>query len=188
MARRTIPVDKEKLRQSIVAVEKDGPLKNRNELAEAVAKHYNSTGDNEEISHSVVTLRIKAFGLEESLKTPKGKRGRAKMSDEQKAAMAAGRAGGRTSKADKIAGRQDYQAALAKLEESVPPRFTHVLEQVKSGSRTAAVKLNCLGCMGFGSTKDVRECSVFTCSLWMFRPFQGKLEPEEENEPEEEAA
>jgi len=37
------------------------------------------------------------------------------------------------------------------------------------GSRSAAIGLFCLSCMG-GSRSDVAACKSFSCPLWQFRP------------------
>lgn len=37
------------------------------------------------------------------------------------------------------------------------------------GSRTAAIQVFCLSCMG-GSRNDVVACQSFSCPLWQFRP------------------
>lgn len=37
------------------------------------------------------------------------------------------------------------------------------------GSRTAAIHLFCISCMG-GSRADVVSCKAFSCPLWQFRP------------------
>ena len=37
------------------------------------------------------------------------------------------------------------------------------------GSRTAAIHLMCLACMG-GSRSEVVACQSFSCPLWQFRP------------------
>jgi len=46
------------------------------------------------------------------------------------------------------------------------------------GSRTAAIHLFCLTCMG-GSRAEVVACQSFSCPLWQFRPgrTKGKLPP-----------
>ena len=40
-----------------------------------------------------------------------------------------------------------------------------------------AIKFNCLDCAG-GYSKDVRECNINTCPLWIFRPYQTKEKKE----------
>jgi len=34
-----------------------------------------------------------------------------------------------------------------------------------------AIKFQCLDCSG-GLSKEVRECAISTCPLWVFRPYQ----------------
>ena len=43
------------------------------------------------------------------------------------------------------------------------------LETDYKNSRSAAIKLFCLSCMG-GSKSDVKTCQSFSCPLWQFRP------------------
>lgn len=42
-----------------------------------------------------------------------------------------------------------------------------------AGSRTAAIQLFCLSCMG-GCRADVVTCKSFSCPLWQFRPGSKK--------------
>lgn len=41
------------------------------------------------------------------------------------------------------------------------------------GSRTAAIQIFCLSCMG-GSRSDVVACQSYSCPLWQFRPGSKK--------------
>ncbi|RDJ34940.1 MAG: hypothetical protein DWQ19_08890 [Crenarchaeota archaeon] len=197
MAKKTIKVDEGFLKESVERAEKDGPLKNLNELWKVTAKIYNNfaraSEDLPEISPSVVMLRVQAWKIPHQTKA--GRRGRGPMTDEQKKAMAEGRKGGRRSKAEKFAANPEISTAHKELEENVvyegkmnhfanPERFLNLVEQIKGGSRTAAVKLKCLDCSNWQTT-EVRHCPVRTCPLWAFRPYQGPLESDEDSEPSE---
>lgn len=46
------------------------------------------------------------------------------------------------------------------------------------GSRTAAIHVFCISCMG-GSRNDVKGCTSYVCPLWQYRPgrTKGELPP-----------
>lgn len=187
-------VNESRLRYAIEQAEKDGPLSTQNEVYEKAAEIYNNGNSGDKLTHSVVMLRCKEFGIE--LKT-KVSRGRRKMTEEQKQAMAEGR-GQRRSKAEKFAENPALQLWIKQLEKEVPPNYSHILEKVKSGSRAAANHLKCLECSGYQSA-EIRKCTVIGCPLWGFRPSQGAIEDEKakfqvrhnkpiESEKEKEAA
>ena len=184
MAKKTTPVDRPKLVQCIQEAEKDGVLANQSELFKKVAELYNATEEGKGITHSIVGLRVKEWDLE--VQTPKGRRGLGPMSDEQKAAMQAAR-GNRKSKAEKFAESDTVQKILSELKEMTPERFHPLVESIRKGSRSAAVKLHCLECSGF-QTKEVKLCACNTCPMYLFRPYQGSLEGDEDTEQTEEQA
>ena len=196
MARKTVPVDRDALVAAIAHVEgKDGYSGGKTEMCKAAAEQYNKVvNPSKPITHSVVYLRIEEFKI--PIKTKAKKRGRGKMTDEQKAAMQAGRAASKgKTKAQKFAADPVAQRNFQLLRDRTPERFHPVIDKVEEGSRTAAVKLACLECSNF-QTVEIRECPCEQCPLFMFRPYQGKSnegdyeEPEakEELEPMEEAA
>lgn len=43
--------------------------------------------------------------------------------------------------------------------------------ETKNLTRSEAIRYNCLDCSG-GLVRDVRECTIQTCPLWIFRPYQ----------------
>lgn len=172
--RRTKSVDRSLVEKIIHTIELSGPVESGiTALCQKVAEQYNSTpGIAEPLSHSVIYLRIKEWNL--TLKTQPGKRGRA--------AGFGGNKGPRnvTTKAEKFANNPAIVSHHEGLEKVIPERFLPVLEQVKEGSRSAAVKLNCLQCCAF-MTAEVRKCtSQGSCTLWAFRPYQGKVEEDED--------
>jgi len=177
MARKRVEIDPAVLHTAIQTVEFQETFRNRTELWKAVAAYLVEQGI--KITASVVYLRVKEHNIK--VQTPVGKRGGGE-------ALARARAAGkvhRTSKADKMKGDKNIQASLRQLEMVTPERWLPVVEQIKRGSRTAAVKLRCVECCGY-QTVEVRECQVFDCSLWAFRPYQGK--PTAEEIVDEEAA
>jgi hypothetical protein len=183
MAKTPKKVDQKLLVRAIEQAEKDGPLRNLQALWEATCKIYNGlVGETQfpEITPSVVMLRVER-DWHLSHKTVAGKKGRGALSDEQKAAMQAGRQGGRTSKAEKFAKNPAIAQAHKLLRERTPERFHNLVDQVEAGSRSAAVKLNCLECSAY-VTSEVRQCVCSHCPLFAFRPYQGSVEADEVEE------
>lgn len=183
MARVAIEVDRDLLVKCIEEVEAKGPLGTQKEVWEKSATLYNGRTDKQEIAYSTVSLRAKEWKI--SIKTPSA-RGRKKgtpMTEAHKEAMLAGR-GKRRSKEDKFKESTVAQQALADLRRATPERFLPVLDKVEAGSRAAALKLHCLECSNF-QTSEVRKCEITKCAIWLFRPYQGPLEADEDAEEEE---
>jgi len=59
-------------------------------------------------------------------------------------------------------------------------------ERALGGSMKSSIKLNCIQCCG-GERTEVRNCEVFSCSFWSFRPFQKSDSWEDEDESSENA-
>lgn len=152
------PVNKELLRDCITEVEQSGPCKNFSDLHHKVAKLYNSKSD-KSISHSVVGLRIKEWKIE--VKTQKGKKGRR---PGQKISGVP-----RQSKAEKFEQSKMAQEVLKALSDRTPKNLQHIVQQIANGSRSAAVKLHCLECVGYNYA-EMRECTAKACPLFLFRP------------------
>lgn len=176
-------VDREKLEKAVQTVEANGPLSSLKALQDAVAAEYNKTAI-DEITYSIVGLRIREWGFQ--LQTKPGKRG-GPMTAAHKAALAAGRKMGRTSRAEKFKANTDVWGALDELERNTPERFQPLVEKIREGSMSAAVKLNCLECSGY-ITAEVRLCQVKQCPMYAFRPYQGAGQAEEEEIDNSEAA
>lgn len=183
------PVDVAVLRAAIQEAEKNGPLPNLDALWKKAAEIYNSKFGvpDHHITFSVVLLRVKELGIE--TQTKPGRRKGQGLSPEHKAAMQAGRSG-RRSRAEKFADDPAKAAAFkdlraeAKFIADGTERFLPIVEKIEAGSLTAAVRLNCLQCVG-GSTGDVRGCEVTRCPLWAFRPYQGVIGSESEDSSED---
>jgi len=188
MAKKTIPVARTVLQAAINEVESKQSFSNLSSLHVVVSDRYNASSRDAsfpDISPSVVGLRIKEFNL--THKTTAGKRGRGVMTDEQKAAMAAGRAGGRRSRSEKFAENPAIANALIRLRVYVPERFHNKVDKVvQGGSMKAAVALKCLDCAGF-STVEIRNCAITQCALWAFRPYQGNASEGDEGDEGDEA-
>jgi len=180
--KKAIPVNRHILTQAIKDAEKDGPLNNQKAVWEAAAVLYNARCNPEKpLSHSIVGLRAKTWKIEIQTLSGKGRRG--PMSEEHKAAFIAAR-GKRVKKGDKFQQSEVAQQALALLEKEVPTRWSTLVCSARNGSRTAAMKLKCLECSAY-QTAEIRKCPIMACPLWLFRPYQGSLEPDEDREAEE---
>jgi hypothetical protein len=180
MARVTIPVDQNKLLQCIKEAEKNGPLSNLNALYQEVARLY---GD-PKVTYSVVGLRIAQWKLPKITKA--GKKGR---SGGNPTWLTGSRTGKRTSKAEKFKKDDTIQNILKEHRRITPERFLPVVEQMAKGSRSAAVKLKCLDCVGW-VTSEVKLCPSDDCPLYLFRPYRGKADGsnDEQEESEQEVA
>lgn len=177
MARTELPVDREILEASIKAVEKATKFPNQNALHHAACEEYNKRAAKKKlppITFSVVMLRINAWKI--AVKTPKGKRGRASMTPEQKAAMAEGRKNRKGGRKAKFAKNPQLQEHFAKLREKTPDRFKHLVDAAENGSASAARKHHCLQCCGY-ETKEVRLCSsIGSCPEFPYRPYQNLVQ------------
>jgi hypothetical protein len=173
MAKKMTFVDKQLLKDCVVKSEENGALTNRSQLWEKVAELYNQKSKTP-ITSSIVYLRVKDWNI--NCITPKGKRGRGKLTEDQKAKMAAGRKGAtRVSKAEQFHAKPEYKEHVLRLKDVTPKTFHNLVARATNGSRTAAQKLFCLQCVGF-SRKDVRECNGKTCPMYLYRPYQSNDE------------
>lgn len=168
MARTAIQVDIPRLRRIFLNL--DGKVSKQGDLWVAIAAQYNQNLPSHlsEISFSVVKGRILEAKWE--VKTPKGKRGRKD--------VYLSRSGKRISKKEKFENNSQIQESLKQILASTPKRFHPVALKVIEGSRSAALKLKCLDCTHW-STPEIRHCAIPSCSLFPFRPYQGKPEIEE---------
>lgn len=168
-------VDRPLLESCVAECESSGPLKNRSILYESVTQLYNSKTD-VPLTASVVMLRIRDWGI--ACQTPFGKRGRGggfgrekgvPLSEEQKAAMKAGRA----KKNGKNHPKKEahLKALKEKLVYNKAERYIPLAEKAGNGNKRAAIKLFCLECMGY-CVKEVRDCTEVGCPFYCGRPFQ----------------
>lgn len=191
MARQMTEVSRNTLERAIRVAEENGPLKNLDALWTAACELYNSYDVPKPITKSVVMLRATGWKLE--TKTKPGKKGRAAgvpLSEEQKAAMQAGR-GARKPRAEKFASQPELVEGFEELRNEVPERFLPLVDKLtKKGSMRAAVALKCLDCCAYQPV-EIRLCACNSCPLFAFRPYKGKAGEEEAVEQEvelEEAA
>lgn len=67
----------------------------------------------------------------------------------------------------------------------IPELWKKLFDKAYGGnSKASALKAKCLDCSCF-NREEVRSCTVQTCPLWIYRPYQNKLEEELDNESEE---
>ena len=161
--REATPVDRDRLLKAVAEIEKHGPLSKRSELYDAVAARYNEGAD-QPITSSVVDLRLGKWAV--PLKTPKAR------------SVTGGTDGKAVRKRKlRVLNRDDNQKGMTYLLEvnKVSKLYLPLVDKVMRGSRSAAVKLNCLACCGFNK-REVRLCSDSACPMHQFRPFQRKEE------------
>lgn len=179
MAKKTIEVDRVKLVSAINQAESKGPLKNLDSLWVAAAELYNKSGPPVEISKSVVCLRATAWAL--PIQTKAGAKGRAAgvpLSDEQKAAMKAGR----TNRADKFNLDPKIQEGFRIIKEETPERFSGIVQRLtEQGSMKAGMALVCLQCTVF-QPGEIRQCQIYNCGAYAFRPYKGDKSGDETDE------
>lgn len=174
MARTKKNVDKAKLEAAIEQSETNQTFTRLGDLWTAATTIYNeSVDDSEQITESVVMLRVKEFGIQ--IQTEPGRRGRVVMSDEHKAAMQAAR-GNRVARSTRFKDNPHYQAAIAAVDTQLTAngcktRMAGTFNGFAKGSVKAAIRLNCFNCMG-ESIADVKGCTSMTCAFWPHRPWQ----------------
>ncbi len=67
----------------------------------------------------------------------------------------------------------DRPERVEKMIAEAPESAKNTLRQAFLGSASprAAIKAQCLTCMGY-ERDAIRDCSGFSCPLWAYRPFQ----------------
>ena len=163
MGRKPVDIDLEELKKTILEVEKDGPLKNRDALHVAVGEKMEP-----KVSKSVVMLRIRDNNIE--VKTPLGKRGRQ---------PGEGGPVNRQPRASKIDAKNVKEIrkelfGIASLSSQPTSTFNVLkkkLDRLENGSMKAAVQLMCITCTQ-GDKMSIKHCSCLDCPLWSFRPYR----------------
>lgn len=64
---------------------------------------------------------------------------------------------------------------IAERLSQIPPKYRKIYERAVEGSKAAAIKAQCLECMGW-SRSEVTRCTDMGCPLWTVRPFQEESE------------
>jgi hypothetical protein len=176
MARTAIEVNKELLTKCVADAEALQTFDTQNDLWKKVAELYNATNPPKAITFSVVCLRVTQWEIPFNTKSAKGKRKGGTLSDEQKAAMKAGResGGSRVRFSNK-----DAERSIALLRAKTPERFWPLVDRIAKGSRAAAQKLFCIECMGHQAS-EVKKCTSLGCPHYLLRPYQSGSEDEGE--------
>lgn len=174
MGRAKVEIDKIELVSKINQVELDGPLENRSILADKLASIF-------DVSVATINNRLRDFNLFDTLKTPKGKRGRQVGDKPIVKTLVDGELSEQTQCADKA-------KAIARLKAHMGPKL-HKLIDKSEHSRTAAMKLMCIECCG-GLQEDcnpnsptykkmvkipvitIKECGCLQCPQYIWRPYQ----------------
>jgi len=146
-------VDKTKLIRIIENIENKQIPKNRSELYGLVAKEYNE----DKVTPSVVMLRISEWNI--PVKTPKGKRGRQPGVKIE-----------RKPREDKFKDPK-IQSGLKDLKKEAGEKYNKTVDRIGKGSMKSAIKMKCLDCSGYDK-KEVKNCTVYNCSLYPFRPYK----------------
>jgi len=183
MGRRMISVNLDLLKQAIAKAEENGPRRTQNDVWIKSAEIYNAfQGIPEKITFSVVFLRAKENSIEIKTASAKGKcKGQNKDSTNPLKPFVKPpviTSPFPTTKGQEIA-ETSVNNYFAELRNVVPERFHSLIEKIeKKNSKSAAIKLNCIACFGYGSgcADDIRHCTSKTCALYLFRPYQSKEE------------
>jgi len=167
VAKPMTPVDRPKLEAALREAEKNGPLANMGELWKRVAELYNANPGVQQITFSVVLLRVKEWGIQ--VKTQPGRKG-GPMSEEHKQAFAVSR-GKRTPRAEKMKEFKTFDLLRAELGKDNRRRFLPVVDAAEKGSLRAAIKLTCLDCCNW-QTSEIKLCGIESCAMFPHRPYK----------------
>lgn len=68
---------------------------------------------------------------------------------------------------------QTRDLQTARIMENAPATAKEALRRAFSGSGSprAAIKAQCLVCVGF-DRNEIKNCTGYSCPLWAYRPFQ----------------
>ena len=73
--------------------------------------------------------------------------------------------------------REELEAGLeehqVKYVQSIPNNFQLLYLKACNNSKASALKFKCVECANF-SPSEVTACSVNTCALWVYRPYQNR--------------
>jgi hypothetical protein len=176
--RKALSIDKMALQAEIYRIENSSePPKTQGALWVAVAAgHWSQSLKDGGLSAATVMNRVKDLGIE--VATPKGKRGGEGGDFGRSKGVVPSRR--KTRKGMSV---ENMDAYINKVpERALTDKLYTVAEKAEKGSLKAIIKLNCLSCSGF-CPKEVRECSVVACAFHSVRPYQGKNEEVELEDP-----
>lgn len=153
MTRRKAPIDKGKLKELILKLEKDKKYENRQELYTELANQFDT-------SITTISNRIKTFGLIDVITTPIGQRG-------NKLLNLTKTKGPRKNFYTSPDGKKHIAAIKNSTHKSMHP----VIDRAAKGSLKAAVKLKCWECSG-EQKGEIKHCEIIDCALWPVRPYK----------------
>lgn len=175
MGRKTVTVNRALLESCIERAENTNVFAKLSSLWEAVASLYNETELNEQITPSVVYLRVTQWNI--TVKT-RPARNRVKLTEEQKAAMQQGK---RRAKKKPDSNKNELIRQMSHKDRS---RFERLIDRAAAGNKPAAVKLMCLQCSNY-NTNEIKHCHISGCALYQVRPYQERGDNDETDERSE---
>tara|TARA_Y100000310_G_scaffold308553_1_gene351769 strand:+ start:3735 stop:4328 length:594 start_codon:yes stop_codon:yes gene_type:complete len=171
MSKTRLNVPKDELQAAINEAEKETTFTSRADLFKVVAQSsWARFFQPKPLTVSMIQVRVNELGVE--LQTPPGKRGWQGGPRVQR--------GPRKTRKQKFAEDPAIVNAFERLAEKVPERFQPVVDKMRNGSRTAAVKLKCLDCCAY-QVAEVKFCTCVACPLWAFRPYKSTAIDAEED-------
>lgn len=157
VAKQAIQVDKIELQSVIEKLEKENTFQNRSALWSAVEEtEFAKNCNPRPLTGQVAMLLAKKWNI--NISTPLGKRG-----------FTSGNVPKNTVKKKRI--------SLKTVAFKVPEQYEPVLNKLKNGSLKAAIKLKCLECSNW-TPKEIRECPVVACPLYVVRPYRNNKNTE----------
>jgi hypothetical protein len=179
MGRVALLVDKSELQAQLDKAEAEHTFTNRSKLYTHVSNTEwakaikDALGRTRGLSPMVIYQRVNEFKIQ--IKTPMGKRGNPtigkRLTKEERKAKIEKRPG-------YIQGMQrltyDANNHFGKRKDSI----ANLINKLRNGSKTAAIKLKCLECCCWSATEASR-CTVYGCPLYMLNPFIGSSSVEE---------
>lgn len=169
MARTKLEINKVEFQKVVTDLEASQNFENPSALWKAVeASDWGKALQPRPMTAAVAYVRAKELGI--IYKTQPGKRG-----------IQSGPIGGgvprvRVPRSKKM---KAFAETFAKLRKSTPKRYLPLVDKAEKGSAKACLKLKCLECSNWQSS-EVKQCVIIDCPLYPIRPFQGKVEIEEE--------
>lgn len=170
LGRAAVEVDKDRLIKSLNAVEKDGPLANRSILYVKVSEAYNDGAD-APITPSVVNLRIESWGL--TPLTAKARNKAPKANGESSTDQPEDINDNKVRYGKVVTYGQNSTGMRELLTENKEKKYIKLVKSIENGSKSAAIKLNCLQCTGF-EKKEIKYCTCTWCPMFRFRPYHKK--------------
>lgn len=172
MARTKLEIDKAAFQKVVNDLEAAQSFENPSLLWKAVEATAWAKGlQPRPLTAAIAYTRAKELGI--VYKAKPGKKGRV--------AGFSRPAGPRVPRAEKL---KKFSESFVRMRLETPERWHNLIDRAENGSKTAAIKLNCLNCSCF-EPKEVKLCPCINCPLYPIRPYQGKEEDDGEDETPE---